>query len=49
MNHPIIANENAKARYNEFLYEAEQYRLESKVTKRHGLAQLLSMIISLFI
>ena len=49
MNHPIIANGNAQARYNEMLQEAADYRLETQVTHRRGIASLISALISLFI
>ena len=49
MNHPIIANNNGQARYNELLQEATNYRLETKVSHRHGITKLISTIISLFI
>ena len=49
MNHPIIANENAKAHFNEMLHDAEQFRLANKVSKRYTVTQLINTIISLFI
>ncbi len=49
MNHPIIANNNGQARYNEMLQEAAQYRLGAKVSQRRGFTQLINTIISLFI
>jgi hypothetical protein len=48
MNHPIIANGNAQARYNEMLQEAAEYRMETQVTRRRGIAGLITAIISLF-
>ena len=49
MNHPIIANGNAQARYNEMLQDAANYRLQSKVTQRRSFASLITAIINLFI
>jgi hypothetical protein len=49
MNHPIIANGNAQARYNEMLQEATHYRMETKVSQRRSVTHLISTIISLFI
>jgi hypothetical protein len=49
MNHPIIANGNGQARYNELLREAEQYRLEHKVAKQRGIAKIINTIVSLFL
>ena len=48
MNHPFIANENAKARYNELLQEADHYRLETKVTKPYSITKIVTLIINLF-
>jgi hypothetical protein len=44
---PIIANANAKARHDEFLREADQYRLQKRVSRR--VPGFISAIISLFI
>ena len=49
MNHPIIANNNGQTRYNEMLQDAANYRLETKVTQRRGIAHLISTFIALFI
>lgn len=49
MNHPIIANDNAQARYSEMLQEAAYHRLETKVSQRRSLTSLITAIISLFI
>ena len=49
MNHPIIANGNAQARYNEMLQEAANYRLETKTNQRQSIAHFISTFISLFI
>ena len=49
MNHPIIANGNAQARYNEMLQNAAHYRLETRVSQRRSLASLITAIISLFV
>jgi hypothetical protein len=48
MNHPIIANGNAQARYNEMLKEAADYRLENKVSRRRSVNSLITAIVSLF-
>ena len=45
MNHPIIANENAKARYNEMLQDAATYRLQNKVAKPRGLVTLIMSLL----
>jgi hypothetical protein len=49
MNHPIIANNNAQARYNEMLQEATEYRLEKRVTRRRNIVGLITAVINLFI
>jgi hypothetical protein len=49
MNHPVIANGNAQARYNEMLQDAAHYRLESQVTRRRGIVSLITAIINLFV
>ena len=48
MNHPIIANNNGQARYNELLQEAANHRLETKVTKPNSRIKIVNLIINLF-
>ena len=49
MNHPIIANNNGQARYNEMLQEAAQYRLQTNVAKPRRFGKLINTLMSLFV
>jgi hypothetical protein len=49
MQHPIIAQANAKVRYDEFIQQADQYRLiNSLPNKKQSLAAVFSGLFRLF-